>query len=60
MTEKIKARKEELTATLDTVTENLNKNRKTLGELQKAISDDELRTIAITSRLDEIELLTAQ
>ncbi len=60
MTDKINARKEELNGLLNKTRENLEENKRTLVALQKAISDDELRELAITNRLDEIELLTAQ
>lgn len=59
MTDKINARKAELTELLTKTRENLEENNRTLIALQKAISDDELRELAITNRLDEIELLTA-
>mgnify|MGYP006892640302 CR=1 FL=1 len=60
MNDKINARKEELTELLTLTRENLEENKRTLIALQKAISDDEMRELAITNRLDEIELLTAQ
>ena len=60
MNDKINARKEELTELLTLTRENLEENKRTLIALQKVISDDEMRELAITNRLDEIELLTAQ
>jgi len=57
--DKINTRKAELTELLTKTRENLEENNRTLVALQKAISDDELRELAITNRLDEIELLTA-
>ena len=57
--DKINTRKAELTELLTKSRENLEENNRTLVALQKAISDDELRELAITNRLDEIELLTA-
>ena len=57
--DKINTRKAELTELLTKTRENLEESNRTLVALQKAISDDELRELAITNRLDEIELLTA-
>ena len=57
MTDQIEARKEELNKLLEETRANLEANNKTLSALQRAISDDEMRVMAINNRLDELELL---
>jgi predicted nucleic acid-binding Zn-ribbon protein len=57
MTDRIEARKEELNKLLEETKANLEANSKTLSTLQRAISDDEMRVMAINNRLDELELL---
>lgn len=57
MTDQIEARKEELKKLLEETRANLEANNKTLSALQRAISDDEMRVMAINNRLDELELL---
>lgn len=56
MTDQIEARKEELNKLLEEAKSSLEANSKTLSDLQRAVSDDEMRILIITNRLDELEL----
>ena len=60
MTEKIEARIEELNGFLEKNKQSLASNNASLVELKNAIKDGEMRSVAISNRIAELNELLAQ
>lgn len=60
MVEKINARIEELTSLLEKNKESLTSNNATLAEVTQAVREEEIRGVAISNRIAELNELLAQ
>jgi hypothetical protein len=60
MTEKIKARIKDLNSLLEKNKESLSSNNATLAEVTQAVREEEIRGVAISNRIAELNELLAQ